>query len=238
MAAVTYKAFTGSSANATSYAASSMTPAAGDLILVLVTAPGTVVALPTISDTQNLGWTFIGSALGNSSVDTCYAFISSKPAAASATTITFDCTGDAATGCGIQIFTLQSMTRFGINAVRQWKNQNNGAAAGTPAPVFAVAALTTSICFGLLQNVSAPATVTPPASWIEDADSNSTTPTCGSEVCHITTGFTGTTVTWGSTSATAFAALIIEIDATATDQNDYDSHVMAGNMRGVMRGAR
>jgi hypothetical protein len=213
--------------NVTSYAGTAFTPAANELCVAFVTVTASRIdsgnGRAALSDTQNLGWVLVDFALKATSADSCYVFVASKLAANSATTPTFDCTGDAGTGATIQVFGISGMTRTGIDAVRQTAKQSNGAAAATPAPVFASACLTGNVVAGIVNNAGTAGSVeTPPAGWTEGDDTGYITPSTGAEYAFINSGFTGTTVTWGAASATAFCALVIEFDTTtATSSTPY-----------------
>jgi hypothetical protein len=211
---VTHAIATASTTNAATYTSGSFTPVAGDLLVVFVTSSGTVGA-GTMTDTQSLGWTKITSAVKNTSADTIYCFVANAPAAAVATTVTFGTGGAAATGAFIDVARVAGMTRTGAAAVRQSAIQSNGAAAATPAPTFGSAVLTGNPTLGVIGNGTSPATMTAPASWTEMDDSTGyATPTTGQEYVSRVSGFTGTTITWGSTSASAFGSIIIELDST------------------------
>jgi hypothetical protein len=51
--------------------------------------------------------------------------------------------------------------------------------------------------------------------WTERQDVGFANDTNGLEVITRDSGFTGTTMTWGSSSASRFASMIIELDTTA-----------------------
>jgi len=207
-------ATTASSSNTTSYASASFTPAANDLLVVFVTASGTVLAAPTLTDSLGaVTFTLIAQCLKNSSADSVYCFVANQLAAASSRTLTFNCTGDSATGCIIQICRVAGMSKTGSTAVRQSKTQPN-AAAGTPAPVFPSSCLTGNPTLGVVGNSTSPATMTPPTGWTEREDQGYSTPTTGAEYVTRDSGFTGTTVTWGSASSSAFGAIIVELDTS------------------------
>lgn len=205
---------TASTTNATTYAAGSITPAAGDLIVVFVHVSGNV-AVPTMTDTQNLGFVYIGSAFDASSVNTVHAFVSSQAAAASAEVVTFSCVGTTATGAIVNPIRVAGMTKFGAFAVRQFVASTNNAAS-TPTITFGSTPLTTNPLFGAIGNGTNPATMTPPTSWTEMADVGYATPTTGMETAAITGGITATAVTWGSASASAWGGIILELDASNT----------------------
>lgn len=216
MAACTHAVTTASTTNATSYASGSFTPAAGDLLIGLVRAGATVADPPNATMITSLGipFTFIRRQIFRTSLDSLYAFVSNGLVAASSQTVTFNCTGDAADGTVIFVCRVSGMTRTGLDAIRQSAGQDNQAAAGTPAPAFGSSALTGNVTMGVVGNSTNPATMTTPTNWTEQADSGYATPTSGAEYVTRDSGFTGTTVTWGSTSATAFGSLIIELDTT------------------------
>lgn len=218
--AVTAGVSTASNANGSSYASGAFTPAAGDLLVVFVTATGTIAA-GTMTDSQGLGFTKITTALKNTSADTLYLFISNNTAAASSMTVTFDCTGDNATGATIQVARVTAMSRTGSSASRQTAKQENQASGGTPAPVFGSAALTANPTLGLVGNSTNPATMTAPggtvcngAGYTERDDTGHTLPTDGSEYVSCDSGFTGTTITWGGTSASVFGDIIVELNTS------------------------
>lgn len=206
---------TTSTSNVASYATGAFTPVALDLLLVFVLVTGNNIAGATVTDSQNLGWTLVNVAAKAVNADRLWCFVSNHFAAASSMTVTFTTGSGTATGASIAVYRIASMTRVGPDSIRQSAIVSGGAAAGTPAPAFTASALTGNPTLGSVGNATNPATVTPPASWTEDADVGFATPTAGHEVVHRDSGFTGTTVTWGSTSATAFCALIVELNSAS-----------------------
>lgn len=220
MAAVTHAVSTASTANTTSYASGSFTPAANDLLVVFVTASGTVTNAPTMTDSQGLGFTLVAYGLKNGSADMVYCFVAKALAAASSMTVTFDCTLDAATGAVIQVARVSGMTLVGARAVRQYAVLENQAS-GTPAPAFSLSCLTGNPTLGLIGNSTNAAGMTAPTSWTEKDDTGYATPTTGAEYVSRDSGFTGTTVTWGSSSASAFGAIILELDTSSAGTGNY-----------------
>lgn len=212
MATLTNVAGTASTTGGNTAASGSFTPVAGDLLVVFVAATGSITVATMISSISGVTFTRITSVLKNTSADTITIFVSNAFVPASAQTVTAGNLGAGCTGAVILIYRVAGMTRTGPDAIRQFSSQANGAAAGTPAPVFNVAALTGNPCVGCVGNSTNPATMTPTASWTEGSDLGYATPTAGAENQGIASGFTGTTVTWGSTSASAFGALIAELN--------------------------
>lgn len=218
MATVTFKVDTTSTLNVTSYASGSFTAAVGDLIVAFVGATATVAASPTLTDSlAEVTFTKITSSV--KSGDTIYLFVANGLATStSSRTVTFDCTGDAATGAIITVYVITGMTRTGSGAVRQSAIQNSQTLGTTPAPAFSGAALTGNPVLGAVANATNPAALSVPAgsapTWTEGSDSGYATPTTGQETIWAASGFTGTTITWGSTSVTAYSDIIAEFDAS------------------------
>lgn len=214
MATTTHRVSTASTSNASSYVSGSFTPALNDLLVAFVSASGTAAAAPTLTGSTGLTFTLVLSVARNASADRIYVFVANALATAVAQTVTFDCSEDAATGAVIQVASVAGVTRTGSGAVRQSASTANAAAAGTPAATFPAAALTANPTLGCVSNGASPATLTPPTNWTEANDTGYSTPTTGAEYVFRDSGFTGTTVTWGGTSATAFGVALIELDTS------------------------
>jgi hypothetical protein len=216
MAAVAVATSFASSTDASTYAGNPFTAVADDVLVTLVVASGTTIAA-TMTDNQGGTWVLARQALFTTSADSIYLFVRNELAANVSHTTTFDCTGDGATGCEMVNYRIALMTRTGAAAVRQTAIQENQGAA-TPAPVFAAAALTENPTIGVVGNNTNPAGLTPPTSWTEGQDIGFATPAKGCETAHRNSGFTGTTITWGSSSASAFGAIIAEFDTSELTQ--------------------
>lgn len=212
MASVTFKVNLSSTTNASVYTTGSFTPVASDLLVAIVYSSDTTID-SGFTTSAGLIFTQVAKVPVRASVDTMYVFIAQSLAAASAQTASFDCTGDAATGALIDVYAVSSMTRTGRFAVRQSISVANHAA-GIPAPAFSASALTGNPTLGGVANATSPATMTPPTSWTEGSDHGYATPTTGLETVFRNSGFTGTTVTWGSSSASAYSAVIFELDTS------------------------
>lgn len=212
MATTTHAVATASTANVTSYASGAFTPAASDLLVAFVVAT-TTVAAGSMTNSAGLTFTKITTALKGTSADTLYMFVADSLAAASSQTCTFDCTGDAATGSVIYVVRVSGMTRTGSSSSLQTAKQENLGSGGTPAATFPASALTGNPTLGF---VSGSGAVTPPTSWTElVADTTYATPTTSAEYCTRDSGFTGTTITWGSTITGVSGCIIAELDTSA-----------------------
>jgi hypothetical protein len=207
MATVTLGIQTTSTSNTNSYASGAFTPAANDFLVVIVHATGTVQNPATLTDSQSLGFTLISRATYNSAADSVYVFTANKRAAASSMTVTFDCTGDNATGAIIAVFRVAGSDGCYIRQV----GTNSGAGATTPSVALGTAVSTGNSVVGAVGNGANPATLTQPGSWSELGDVGYNTPPSGQEAASRNSGETGSTITWGSSSGTAWGAAVVEI---------------------------
>lgn len=217
MATVTHLATNGGdTANVTSYVSASFTPTVGDLLVVWVVTSATVATGTMTASANGITLTKVTSIAWAGAANTNYLFIANQkvPSSPVAMTVTFDCTGDAATGAFVSIEAVAGMTAVGTAAVVQSATAN-AASGTTPAATFAGSALTGNPTLGCVGNANNPAAITPPGSWTELLDSGYSTPGTGIEVISRDSGFTGTTITWGGTTTAAHGDIIVELDASA-----------------------
>lgn len=216
MAACSHAITLASSSNLSAYTTTGFTPVVGDLLVVFVAKTASIIP-GTCTDSQS--GTYVQAHIVNkaSGSDELQVFVrTALVPAASSTTVTYDCTGDAATGCFIFVVRVSGMTRTGALAVRQFAGQSAQAGGTTPSAVFPAACLTGNPTLGCVFNATSPAGMTPPTSWTElVVDVGFSQPTSGCEYVIRNSGFTGTTITWGSTSASAYCDLTIELDTSA-----------------------
>lgn len=198
------------------------TPTLNDLIII-VTAKTESAAVDIVAPTDN----------NSGGAGTYVAALASQPShgsnngrlqiwvrtalIASATSTIFTSTQAGSSGGGLGVFRVAGMTFTGSSAVRAAATQTSGTAATTPTPVLAGAALTANALIGAVINSTTAPILTPrgtPA-YTEAFDVSYATPTLALEVMHINSGETGTSIAWGSTSATAFGSAIVELDTSA-----------------------
>jgi hypothetical protein len=204
---------TASTSNASGYTSSAFTPATDDLLVVLVVATATTAA-GTCTGSAGLTFTRVATRTKNGSADTLYAFVADAPATAGSQTVTFSCAGDNATGCVLFVARVSGLLGlYGAAAVRQSSGQSN-AAAGTPSATFALPVVASNPTIAFIANATNPATMTPPINWTERADSGYASPATGAEYASRDSGFAGTTIPWGSASASAFGDIVLELAAT------------------------
>ena len=204
---------------ATPNTSGAFTPATGDYLIVFCPASGTLEGAATCTSTSGVTFTFISNALfqggsGEFLVFRCDALVTAGQAVSQ--TVTVNCPTDPSTGTNIIVYSISNTTGGGATGWRQSAGSNR-AAGLTPNPTFAANCLATNVVVGCIANSSNPAGMTPPSGWTETAggDIGYGSPTTGAAACHIDSGFTGTTVTWGSTSATESTSFVVEFNIVA-----------------------
>jgi hypothetical protein len=214
MAGITYlgATFTTTAGNKTFVA----TPAVGDLIVIITACTGLAPGATNVVDNNSSGtYTQVGTArTGFSTTGLLQVWIRDS-FITSAVSTTFTAQQASSTGGGLSVFKVTGMFRTGGNAALQTAGQSTGTAGTTPAPAFAAAVNTNNPVIGGVGNGTSPATLTPRTGFTEGTDLGYATPTAGLETMFRASGETGTTMTWGSTSATAFASVAVELDTTA-----------------------
>ena len=192
----------------------SITAAVGDYLVVCVGVSGNSNATPTCSDDQGGTYTRVKQALLNASADSMAVFVRDTACTTTNVHVVTVATGSNTSG-EVCIVAISGVDLVGSAAVRQSAKNGNVGAGNTPSTSFGQQTLASSVTLGFVVNGSNPATITPPATngFTERQDVGQATPNIGLE-CITSDSATVTTVTWGGTSATAFADIIIEIDLT------------------------
>jgi len=189
------------------------TPAVGDLI-VIVTAHSGNVSSATPTDNNSSGvYTTINSALKATSADKLMIHIRNALIGAASSTVFTHAPGTS-TGGGLAVFKVTGMGKVGAAAAKQSAKQDNQAAAGTPSPTFGATPQLVNAIIGAIFNATNPATMTPRASYTERNDSGYNSPASGLETMSRDSGETVTAIAWGSTSASAFCSLVLELDSS------------------------
>lgn len=214
MAATTHRVAIADTSNAATYTSGAFTPGADELLVVFAVVTATAAAGTCTSSVSGHSFKQITTALKASSGDKLYCYVSNQLATAVSQTVTIDVTGDNGTSCVGFVAGVSGMVRIGAGAVRQSAVQSNQAS-GTPAPAFSQSALTGNVTLGFVGNATNPAALTPPTSWTEPTggDTGIGTPATGGEYVFRDSGFTGTTITWGSAGG-VFGDIIIELDTS------------------------
>lgn len=223
MATTTHRISTASTANATSYASGAFTPAANELLIAIVHHSATVAGNPTMTDSQSLGFTRIFARPSDNGATIIAFFVANALAAASSMTVTAS-TGASSTptGCIIQVVGVSGMTKTGLTAILQSASVDkatNGGNATTPFVTLGASVNTGNPTIAGVTDLVGAAGMTPPTSWTEFDDTGYATPTIGGEYVTRDSGFTGTTITWGSTLAGRWQAGAVELDASGASSS-------------------
>jgi len=205
---------TTSNSAASSYESNSFTPSANEALCVVVAARDCVLASPTLVSTGGgVTFTLIESAYFafGSNTHTIYVFASSGQAAASAQTVTFDCTGDAASGCIIHVHAVLNGRQYGSSMFRQ-KVKVSAQAPSTPTATFGSSCLTENTTLCIVGTYST--AVTPPTNWTEQRDTNLAAPSMTEETATRNSGFTGTQINYGYSDSYQHCVILLEVDST------------------------
>jgi hypothetical protein len=205
----------GDTTDTSTYASDSFTPAANDLLIALAAVQDTVDAGDYTSSDAGKTYTKLTSAVWTTSTDTAYAFVADQLADADSQTGTMDVTGDAGGGCAQVILCVSGMSKAGLAAVRQFKILDNQAAGGTPSITFDAACLIGNPTIFIVAKNGTGA-VTEPSGWTARSNINFSTPSTCLHVSSRDSGFTGTTITAGGTSGSAYCVIGIELDSSAS----------------------
>jgi hypothetical protein len=203
------------------------TPVAGDLIVVIVGTSGVSGGTTAVSDNNSDGkgvYTQIVAAWSGFSTTGRMTMWVRNFLVGSASSTVFTATQAGSTGGGLEVCRISGMTRTGIGAVRGCGGQSSGTAGTTPAPVLLArngtvfsgtqAALTGNLCLGAVASGSSAPAIIGPASWTESIDLAYLTPATSLETAFRNSGETGSTITWGSGIANAFASMAVELDTS------------------------
>jgi hypothetical protein len=192
-----------------------ITPAVGDLFVVFVAAVNPSITLGlnfSVSDDRGGTYTKVLDPPSSGSPRLMAFVRNSLLNTTSLATVTCTDANDEVQEVAGTVVAIAGMYYTGSSAVRSSGVQ--GAGSGTPAPALNQSALTGNITLGAVQDLSDPAAITPPTGWTERVDHGWTDgSSIGLEVATRDSGFTGTTITWGSAAGSAFNAIVLELDS-------------------------
>lgn len=193
-----------STTNATSYAFGAFTPSANAILVVMVFATDTVAAGSMSGG--SLTWTRKASYTWGA--HTAYLFWARTGGSPASTTITFDCTGDAASGVSMSVVQFTGGDVVTADPIRQFRYGT--ATAANPSVTFASNMSTSNgycAAFGINRTT---VTSAPPGSWTETHDTGYSTPNAGGSGAFRAGGETGATVTFTAASGT-WAMYAVEV---------------------------
>ena len=197
------------------------TPVVGDLVVVFCVANGNTNASPTCSD-GNTGGTYslLFTALKNGSADIISCFVRDN-LVPNTTSTTVTVAIGAHTATEIVVTAITGSPLAGTAAIAQTATQANQAGSTTPAPAFANNAVTQNLILSFIGNGTNPGGVTKPAgttpTWTLYQNVGQTA--CGLDAIYANSGFSSKTITWGSTSASAFASCAVEVSLASPGVN-------------------
>ena len=212
-------AATASTTNATSYAGTAGTPAAGDMLICFVMASG----LTTAGSLTGGGftWTNITSFTKNAGADVISVFWT-YAATATSTTPTFATGGVTATGCVISCVRcsgLLDQTSY-TNSLKQPIATNTGSTIN-PSVTFGSALTSTSGVLGFATNgTNSTNQWTAPTGFTEISEVAYNTPANSGETVSIGNGASGTTLTWTNANTTAWGVIAIELSSVVSTSFD------------------
>ena len=232
MAAVTYAGTTWvtTGGNTTVVA----TPAVGDAIIVIAATSGLAGGTTSVSDNQAVASTYTQIDVdytGFSTTGVLTAWVRNSLITAASST-TWTAAQGSSSGGGLGVIRISGISIVGLGSIRGCGGQSTGTAGTTPAPILlrrvgttfsgTQAALTGNVVVSAACNgaTAASFTVRSSPAYTEDFDNGYSTPSTGMCISHIASGETASTITWGGTSATAFASIALELDASVP-QYDY-----------------
>lgn len=205
----------GSGTDASIYSSfSAFTPTAGNYLVAFVAASGTVLSSPTLTDSLGGTYTLVHHCIDHSDNDSLYLFVKDTAAVASSQTLTFDCTGDPATGCAVSVEESTGFSAFGVTAVVQ-STQATGSAGTTPLVLYDVNCDENNATVLACHNSANPAALSPPNFWSELFDGGHASPARGLETIRRNNTFGSDTVTWAATSATLWGIVGVELNPAA-----------------------
>jgi len=191
------------------------TPAVGDLIVVVASSSGLAGGTTAVTDDNSSGtYTQVDSdRTGFSTTGVLTVWVRDQLIAAASSTI-FTIAQVGSSGGGGVVYRVAGMRSVGAAAVRGNGGQSTGTAGTTPAPVLSVTPLLDNPIITAVSNGTNGGGVTYRATYADNGPAGYNTPATGLECGFVNSGETTATITWGGTSASAFASVAIELDAS------------------------
>lgn len=189
-------------------------PAIGELIVVIAASSGLAGGTTTVSDDQAGGtYTQVDSdRTGFSTTGVLTVWVRDALVTSGVSTV-YTAAQVGSSGGGLNVLAVSGMVETGATAVRSNGGQSTGGAGTTPAPVLSSTPLFSNPVISAVTNGTNGGGTTPRANYTHVDIAGYNTPTTGIDVCYIDSEETTDTITWGGTSATAFASVAIELDA-------------------------
>lgn len=193
----------------------SLTPAVGDLLVVVAASSGLAGGTTAVSDDNSTGaYTQVDvdrTGFSTTGVLTVWVRNTLVPAA-SPTVVTAAQVGS--TGGGLHVYRLSGMTLLGAAAVRSSGGESSGGISGTPAPVLSDTPVARNpVLIAVACGVNA-AVMTARTNYTEGADSGYNSPATGLGSAVLNSGEISATLTFaGATGAATFASVGVEFES-------------------------
>lgn len=198
----------GVSTNLTSYSTASSTPSANALLVVLVFATATVAEGSMTG--FGLKWYKYSTAVISGS--TIYIFWAKTGDSPATDVITFDCTGDAATGCFIVAYEVTGHDHFTKIPIKQAVFNANAASANANGTFTSALDANNGYVAGYAGSLGSGVS-TAPTGWTQSSDGGITSPTANFFTARRATGESGSTITFTNPSTSwLFAGVEIYAD--------------------------
>lgn len=199
--------------------AAPFTPVQNDLLVVVASFTATVDNTCSCAESAGGGtYTQVAVKEYEGTGSRLFAWVRTAlvPASPASRSIQLNLPVDAATGCNATVLRVTGMSLAGASAVKQ-SAVNKNSAATTPTVTFGASCLTTNPVLLYTANGASPNGLTEPAAPFdtEFVALAFITPASGAQVVKTDSGFTGTTITYGAASATAWGIIALELDASA-----------------------
>jgi len=189
--------------------------AVGDLLVVIAASSGLAGGTTAVTDDNSSGtYTQVDSdRTGFSTTGVLTAWVRDTLIGTAATTIV-TAAQVGSTGGGLYVYIVRYMQVAGTAAIRASGGQSSGGAGTTPQVVMSLLPNPRNVMIGAMCNGSNPAAMTPPPNLNEAGDQGYNSPATGIEGLYSpeSCGQPSDTITWGSTSATAFASVMLEMN--------------------------
>lgn len=192
---------------------------AGDYIVVFTYETGTALTSGSVTDNASGVYTKLDSKVFGAGVLSLW-IREGVLSTSLFTNVSYGPASTTNTGAAIAVVRVLGTKAASTRPVRQFAS-SDGAGGATPSLVFSNAPLTANAILLCICNTTNPANVSAPASFFFRQNAGSTTP-LGLGFFNRDSGQTSATITFGSTSASTWAAVAIEVMGTVHDTVHHD----------------
>ena len=191
------------------------TPAVGDLIVIVASSSGLAGGTTACSDDNSSGaYVQVDTdRTGFSTTGVLTVWVRTTFIASASSTI-FTASQGGSTGGGLVVLRIAGVRFLGASAVRSNGGQSSGTGGTAPAPVLSMTPVRNNPIITAVSNGTNGGGTTNRTGYTDVAVAGYNSPTTGLDVCWLNSCETTATLTWGGNSASTFASVGIEIDAS------------------------